>query len=251
MLNNIVRVLLEFSHEVVIIPVIIIGFIWFSRDIFYHGTCLVLLTMLLSFVLKSLFQKTSSYGFAFPSGHMQVSAVLYGWLACNFKNYLFRGIIALLLSGIGFSLVYSGYHDHYDVLGGVFFAVITLCGYYFFLQKFRHNILYLILGAASLLMLYIYSIADQITPHLWMAYYALIGFITSYKILGQNIRLNKVITTVLCFLIVFVIQRVFQLSFLSGLPIYLSQLQWLLIGCSVPFSDYITNILKIRIQNAS
>lgn len=251
MLNNIVRVLLEFSHEVVIIPVIIIGFIWLSRNIFYHATCLVLLTMLLSFVLKILFEKTSSYGFAFPSGHMQASTVLYGWLAYNFKNYLFRGVIALLLAGIGFSLVYSGYHDYYDVLGGVFFAVITLCGYSFLLQKLRHNILYLILGSASLLMLYIYSIADQIAPHLWMAYYALIGFSMSFKMLAQNIKPNKVIASALCFLIVFIVQEVFQLQFLSSLPIYLSQLQWFLIGFSVPLSNSITNILKIRIQNAS
>lgn len=251
MLDIIVKIFLEFSHDTIIIPMIVIGFIWFDRNIFYHATCLILLSILLNFILKISFQKTSPYGFSFPSGHMQSSVVLYGWLAYSFKNYFLRAVITLLLVGIGGSLVYSGYHDYYDVLGGVFFAIVILSVYYLALQKMKHKMLYLSIGLASFLILYIYLVFNQILPHLWLAYYALIGFAISFKISDQKIKSNKVIASILCFLIIFIIQRVFQLQTLSNLPIYLSQLQWLLIGFSVPFSNAIANIFKTRMRNVS
>ncbi|MCT4635360.1 MAG: phosphatase PAP2 family protein [Rickettsiales bacterium] len=250
MLDFIVRIFLEFSHETIIIPMIVIGFIWFNRNIFYHATCLVLLSMLLSFALKVSFQKTSPYGFSFPSGHMQASVILYGWLAYNFKSYFLRSVIIFLLVGIGWSLIYSGFHDHYDVLGAVLFAIIILSVYYFTMQKIQRSILYLSIGLASFLMLYIYLVFNQILPHLWLAYYALIGFMISFRMFDQNTQSNKVIVTMLCFLIIVTIKIAFRLQILSSLPIYLSQLQWLLIGFSIPFSNTIANIFK-RTQNAS
>ncbi len=246
MLDIFTKFFLIFSHDTMIIPIIIGGFIWSNRNVFYHAICLVLLSILLSFILKLIFQKQSMYGLAFPSGHMQASVVLYGWLAYTSRNYFLRILTTILLIGIGFSLVYLGYHDYYDVLGGVFFAIILLAGYSFTLNKMTSKMPYINLSLATYLMLSIFFYCESILPHLWLAYYALLGFIISTKIFKQDIELKtiteKTLTSLFCLLAIISIKSIFQLQILSGLPTYLSQLQWLLIGFIVPLSSSITRI---------
>ncbi len=249
MLEILTKFFLIFSHDTMIIPIIIGGFIWSNRNIFYHAICLVLLSMLLSFILKFIFQKQSVYGLAFPSGHMQASVVLYGWLAYKFRNYFLTALITILLLGIGFSLVYSGYHDYYDVLGGIFFAILLLASYSFALNKMPSKTPYFNLSLATCFMLSIFFYCGSILPHLWLAYYALLGFIISAKIFGQDIELKtitgKILTSLFCLIAIVGIKGIFQLQILSGLPIYLSQLQWLLIGFIVPLSRSTTKIKDI------
>ncbi|WP_041472092.1 phosphatase PAP2 family protein [Rickettsia slovaca] len=50
-------------------------------------------------------------GFAFPSGHMSSGVVFYGWFFANIIYSLLRIIIiVVILTGMGFSLIYKGYH---------------------------------------------------------------------------------------------------------------------------------------------
>ncbi len=253
MLNQIANFFLLFSHDTVIIPLVIIGFIWINRNIFYHAICLILLSMLFSAALKVSFQKISPYGFCFPSGHMQAAVVLYGWLAYKFENRFLRIGTLILLSGIGISLVYLNYHDCYDVLGGIFFAVIFLWGYIFALRETRHSMMWVSLSLATCLMLYIYLRYGQILPHLWLAYYALIGFIFSVKIFAQKIDLkniaHKILATILCFLIILITHSIFQSQFLFSLPAYLYQMKWLLIGISIPCSNFTSNVIIEIVTN--
>ncbi len=253
MLNQIANFFLLFSHDTVIIPMVIIGFIWIKRNIFYHAICLILLSMLFSAALKVSFQKISPYGFCFPSGHMQAAVVLYGWLAYKFENRLLRIGTLILLSGIGISLVYLDYHDYLDVLGGIFFAVIVLWVYISVLRKMKHDMLWMSISLATLFMLYIYLRYGQIIPHLWLAYYALIGFTLSVKIFEQKIDLrnitHKILATILCFLIILITHSIFQSHFLLSLPAYLYQMKWLLIGISIPCSSFTSNVIMEIVTN--
>lgn len=135
---------LSFSHTIVIVPLIVLGCVLISRRIFCHALCLLVLSILLNIVLKHTFQIPLSptlgkEGFAFPSGHMQAATVLYGWLALNIQNVWFRLSVVIILLGIGFSLVNAGYHNYYDVFGGVFFGSLLIACYHCVLLKFSRQ----------------------------------------------------------------------------------------------------------------
>jgi hypothetical protein len=178
---------------------------------------------------------------------MQAAVALYGWLACKFENSWLRILTVMLLSSIGFSLLHLGYHDLYDVLGGIFFAALSLWAYNFILSKARHSVPWLNIFVATCFMLYIYIRYDQIIAHVWLAYYTLIGFILSAKIFEQKIELksitHRVLATILCFLAILIIQSIFQSHILNDLPIYLAQLKWLLVGISIPCSNFSSKII--------
>jgi len=131
---------LSFSHAMFICPLIILGYIGVSRRIFTHAVCLLALSILLNIILKHTFQIPLSptlgkEGFAFPSGHMQAVTVLYGWLALNIKYVWFRLSIIIILLGVGLSLVEAGYHNYYDVFGGLFFGMLLVLLYHVLLLK--------------------------------------------------------------------------------------------------------------------
>ena len=245
---NVAKIFLSFSQEIAIIPIIILGLIWLNFRIFYHATCLFLLGMLYSFALKNSFQISSPlHGFVFPSGHMLSSTILYGQLAYKFNNLFFRILILILLGGIGASLVYSNYHNYYDVLGGVFFAIMLIGIYNFVQARTPGFLLALCLAFASLIIIYSYIGTNQIMPHLFLAYYALIGFTLSTRIFAKKTELEnisgKVLATIFCFLSIFIIRYIFNLI---SLPIYLHQLQWLLVGISIPASCLSANIILAK-----
>ncbi len=253
MLNQIANFFLLFSQDIVIIPMVILGFIWFNRNVFYHAICLILLSMLFSAALKVSFQKISSYGFCFPSGHMQAAVVFYGWLAYKFENRFLRIATLILLGGIGGSLFYLNYHDCVDILGGIFFAIIFLWGYVFALGITKRNMMWMTLFFASAFMLYIYLRYNQILPHLWLAYYALIGFTFSVRIFEQKIDLksiaHKILATILCFLIILISHSIFQAPFIHDLPAYLYQMKWIFIGISIPCSSFTSNVIIEIVSN--
>jgi len=123
------KIILSFSHETVLVPLVVLGYIWISQRIFFNAICLILINMLIRFVLKNIFQVPSNpslgkQGYAFPSGHMQSGVVLYGYLMKNTPSLLLKILIVFLLLGVGQSLVYMGYHNYFDVLLWFYFSFI-------------------------------------------------------------------------------------------------------------------------------
>jgi membrane-associated phospholipid phosphatase len=72
--------------------------------------------------------------FAFPSGHVQNSTVLFGFLAAHVRRWLFWALSALLVVSVAFSRVYLGVHYPQDLLGGLFFGTVYLL-LFFWLEK--------------------------------------------------------------------------------------------------------------------
>ncbi len=128
---------LEFSHIKILAPLIFFG-LFYRPKFFLQPTLLLLFTMVFSSFLKPLFavpyseelvKKLGKNGFAFPSGHMQLSAVFYGWFLFNIKNNFWRILLILIIFGIGFALVFEGYHNIYDISGSLVFAGLTIFSY--------------------------------------------------------------------------------------------------------------------------
>jgi len=253
MLDNVCRFFLAFSHDTIIIPLIIIGYIWIDKKVFFHGICLLLTSMLLNLALKITFQvplapSLGKEGFAFPSGHMQSSIVLYGWLLKSINKLLIKVLIILLLIGIGVSLVHLGYHNYFDVFGAVFVGILLIFTYNWFLKSFKERILSMIvLLFNTLLMVYI-GLLYEIKEYSWLVYYSLIGFISSeycFRNKKASISNNiKVIATIFCACIFLLVNQIFLL--LKTDSLCLSQLKWLFIGFCIPFSLYFVSLIKLK-----
>ncbi|MDF1678436.1 MAG: phosphatase PAP2 family protein [Legionellaceae bacterium] len=168
-----------------ILGLLLLGFTFGNRSLFYHASCVVFISTILNVALKVTFQVPLSpslhqIGFAFPSGHMQLATVLYGWIALQSNNRLFQLLTIGLLAGIAFGIVHFGYHTWFDIFGAIFFAGLIL-SFYQILITYKKT--YIFLGAfatTSLAMLYI-AYRYTIPFHAWVAYCVLVLLIIAPK----------------------------------------------------------------------
>ncbi len=256
MKNSIASFFLSFSHDTIIIPLVILGYIWVDKKIFYNAICLILFSIIFNFVLKNIFRvplspSINKQGFSFPSGHMQSSVVLYGWLLINTQNLIYRALIITLLICIGSSLIYVGYHNYFDILGAIFFAVLLIFAYCLLLSRKEKSLELIIFSCSTILIIYI-AVFYGIVEHLWMAYYSIIGLITSKKVFAkyhttQDLK-NKILATVICFVAIFIIKAFFAIKFISYLPDFIRQIQWVIISFCIPFSPFIASVLNNRLR---
>ena len=232
-----------FSKEALIVPLLIIGYIWVDRRVFYHATCLIMLSILLNAALKITFQMPlikGLKGFAFPSGHMQQSAVLYGWLASSYRSKILRIVIACLLSLIATGLIYFGYHTLYDVLGGLFVAIIIIAFYKTMIHKTPNLLQLFTIVVACLLLIYIFAYYREIPAHIMTTFVILISFIATQHIFGNNKVTpgvgRKIISTIIAFTIILATKLLFSTELFIELPFILKQIEWIMIGMVIPLS---------------
>ncbi len=182
----ITKFFLAFSHTEILLPLILCG-LFFRPKIFLQPTLLLLFTMIFSAFLKSFFaipyseelvRKLGKTGFSFPSGHMQLSAVFYGWFLLNFKNNFFRFFLIMIISGIAASLILEGYHNIYDMVGGLLFAALTIILYkktYQFLKAKKikiaeENLMILIIFLPAFFLIFLLFFFYQIRLHSLLAF---------------------------------------------------------------------------------
>ena len=197
-MNTLAHFFLFFNQWPFIIGLLLLGLMFGNRTIFYHTTCVMLISMILNVALKVTFQVPLSpalhkVGFAFPSGHMQLAAVLYGWLFFHTKNKTLKILIIMLLTGIGFGLVHFEYHTWFDVLGAVFFAGLILGFYYILHRKKKTYLTWINLSLTAFPMIYI-AYRNTIPIHAWMAYSTLLIFILTNFLLPKGRRKLKIQT---------------------------------------------------------
>lgn len=191
-MDHFARFFLSFSHPTILIPLFLIGLIWIDRRVFYYALNLIFISIIVNFALKSTFQIPLSpalgkTGFAFPSGHMQFSVVLYTWLALHFKNSFFRVLIILLLIGMGWGLHYFGYHSYFDIFGAILVGGILVFLYYVIYLKKRIILPWLVLVISSSLIAYIYIHYGFIPDYVSRVYYILLGMVLSEICIKNNI----------------------------------------------------------------
>jgi len=195
-IDTVARFCLGFSHFLFIIPMLALGFIFLNKPLFYHSYCIMFFSILMNVALKSTFQiplnpAIHHAGFAFPSGHMQLATIVYGWLAFNSTNKYLRACISIILVGVGFGLVHFDYHTIIDVLGGVFFASLIIMLYSWIKNKQPRILPWLLSTIATLTMPYIAWQAN-IPTHAWIAYCAVLALLSAnlHKILQAQPRIK-------------------------------------------------------------
>ena len=122
------------------------GYFALGSKRFFYTAMLLLFTGLANSLLKDLGQDprpdavfalddrvSTSYGW--PSGHMQVAIVLWGYLAYTMQQKWAVWAAVIFIGLQGFSRLYLGVHDLGDVFAGLVFGLMCLYG---FLAAMRH-----------------------------------------------------------------------------------------------------------------
>ncbi|MDF1828090.1 MAG: phosphatase PAP2 family protein [Legionellaceae bacterium] len=194
-LDTVARFFLGFSHLEIILPMLVLGFIFLNKPLFYHTCCLMFFSLLINIALKSTFQvplnpSIHHAGFAFPSGHMQLATVVYGWLAFNIANTSLRSSISIILAGVGFGLVHFDYHTVTDVFGGAFFGSLLIIFYALLKTKYP-KIRPWFLGMMTTFAMPYIAWQAFIPRHAWLAYGAVLALTLPLKtkiIQSKNIK---------------------------------------------------------------
>lgn len=121
------------TRELSIIFVFLMGHLSSKSRVFIDAMTLLLFTMIYNHWLKEIWRiplapHLLKEGWAFPSGHMHISLVFYGYIGWQLKKtnrWLTLTCLSLLI-GIGLSLIRQGYHSHLDIWGAFFFGLLTL-----------------------------------------------------------------------------------------------------------------------------
>ena len=198
MIDKIADFFLLFSQIEVVLPLLMIGFLWLNRALFFQTACVSAFDLITNVALKISFQGPVSFfhkiDFSFPSGHMQFVIVVYVWIAYHVSSKRLWAAVVLVLFGVGMGLIHYDFHDVYDVLGGVLFGVGLIAGYRYVLLHWTKQAPWLFLVLASMLMVYNGFMYAQIPSHAWMAYRILVGIIVFERLVytyeGKSVYWN-------------------------------------------------------------
>ncbi|MBC7263056.1 MAG: phosphatase PAP2 family protein [Chloroflexi bacterium] len=84
--------------------------------------------------------KVEAEGYAFPSGHAQTTATVWGYLATQFRRRWFWLVTALAIVLVGLSRIYLGVHYPQDVIGGIAIAILLIVAYNWGVQAYSARI---------------------------------------------------------------------------------------------------------------
>lgn len=191
MWDNIANIFLPVAHIWTIFSLLLCLLLWVGRPFFMQSLCLVLLDMMVNVALKGTFKlplnPSLHEGYAFPSGHMQITTVFYGWLAFHVRSFTFRILMFILCVGEGFGLIHYDYHNLRDVMGGVVFAWLLILLYRGTLHLFKQATPWILICFATLCMLYNAGIyLKAIPPHAKQSYEFLLAVLLCERILSKN-----------------------------------------------------------------
>lgn len=146
------KIITEFGNYTVMIPIIIIFYIFNKDKSFNRYFTINLISVFASnFIVKSIIRRDRPIdinliienGFSFPSGHSMVSFAFYGFIIYYLYHtdlkkplkYSLIAILSLIIFLIGLSRIYLGVHYASDVIGGFLLAFIYLVIYIKFIYK--------------------------------------------------------------------------------------------------------------------
>ena len=140
-MTPIVKFITEFGNYTVMIPVIILFYL-FNKDKSFNRSFNLVAIFTSNFIVKNIIRRDRPIdinliienGFSFPSGHSMVSFAFYGFIIyyvyCSHLSKLGKTIIisilTLLVLMIGLSRIYLGVHYASDVIGGFVLALVYL-----------------------------------------------------------------------------------------------------------------------------
>lgn len=189
--NLVADFFLLFSHFEMLVPILLIGFLWVNRALFFQTTCIAVFDLMVNVALKGTFKVPLSpllhkIGYAFPSGHMQLVTVFYGWLALHIPYTLFRVAMLLIVFGVGAGLIHYDYHNVLDVSAGLLFGLLLIVCFQLLLSYFKQKASWILLMIATLCMGYNAWVYTGIPRHAIIAYAVLMVLLTIERIVSKN-----------------------------------------------------------------
>ncbi|MBB4819974.1 membrane-associated phospholipid phosphatase [Pseudomonas alcaligenes] len=136
-LTPLMRFFTLLGYEKFILFFLPLGYWAWHRTVFFRLLVLVAITALLNAWLKDYWQDPRpdialrmdhevGESFGLPSGHAQISVVIWFWLALEVRRLWFWLLACTLVTGILFSRLYLGAHDIEDLIGGSLLGAATL-----------------------------------------------------------------------------------------------------------------------------
>jgi len=192
MIDMIVYAGLLASDEVVMLPILLIGYIWFHAPLFYRITVVLMIGLILNMVCKVTFQiplnpALGKVGFAFPSSHMQSAMILYGAIYQHYRVRWLGLCVLLILCLVAFAEHYMCYHTPRVLLAG---AVVAwwLLSFPYSVLLYRYSA-YIIWALVTLALGYIHFQLG-IPYHVWMAYGVALGMVVAHTCLPPRADLG-------------------------------------------------------------
>lgn len=247
-MEHILNFFLLLTKEYFLVPFILFNIHFNNRKAFLEALIILLFSLILNVYLKSLWQiplapHIQSDSFAFPSGHMQSAMVFWGYLTLYYRNTSLYFLVSIILIAIAVALVFFGWHEPIDVLGGIFFGGLLL-SIYFLLQKYLIHSSYIISILIFTSLICIYFLPKSF-PHTWIALGSLCGiqcgnYLYTIKSFPSSTK-QKIINFTLATLTILSIYYCFSKVTISDIRIK-NFLQSLLAG--IILNSFLTNYSK-------
>jgi membrane-associated phospholipid phosphatase len=204
-LNGFFELVTLAGYPVFLILFLSFGYFALGAKRFFHTAILLMATGLLNSWLKDIGQDArpdaayaldgrvgDSYGW--PSGHMQIAVVLWGYLAYSMRALWAYWAAGIIMALIGFSRLYLGVHDLGDVTAGFIFGALCLAAYiaalenhrsrnFFASLSFRQAVGGMVLVHVIYVALYPTHIGHE-APYWFMG--AMTGWLVAHYARGQN-----------------------------------------------------------------
>jgi len=176
---------LLFTKEMVLIPVLLIMYLGGFKSESTRLLFILLFTMAFNSYLKSSFaiplpESVNPNAYAFPSGHMQVAFVFWGWIMVEFRGFFLKLFCMGILFGVAGSLIQKGYHNWFDTLGAIGVGFVTLWAYFWLMcRKFKDPKYLPIIGVAIILLSFFLIIFNHKS---FVTHYLILGALTGFTI---------------------------------------------------------------------
>jgi glycerophosphoryl diester phosphodiesterase len=149
-----------------------LGYWLWNKALFTRLAVLVMLSAVLNAYLKDLFNDPRPAAefvldprvgdsFGLPSGHAQVAAVTWFWLALELRRWWLWGVAAVVVAGVSFSRLYLGVHDVEDVLVGLSLGIASV-GLFRWLTSERLNLWHALDGRTQI------AVILAVQPVVWL-----------------------------------------------------------------------------------
>lgn len=145
---------------------------------------------------------------------MQLAVAFYGWLALEFLKSSSIILVACLLAGVGFSLIYFGYHTLIDIEGALLFGVLSIVVYFLVSKYPKERKLSTVGSILTILSLPFIYFNSHLRPSVWMAWGGLVGFSIGCYLIENNPALQSnrkaILKTIVVSVVLIILSFIFK-----------------------------------------
>jgi undecaprenyl-diphosphatase len=187
MLDNLVSFTLKMGNGDVIASAIVLGILFhYRKEDFERAACFVCFVMIFNTLLKNIFKiplfPHLGHGYAFPSGHMHVAAVFYGYFLYRTRSHAVQAILISILGCVASSIVYRHFHDWYDIIGAVMFTSLEITSYHILKEKYGAKVTDIVAIFAVFVVFCALRFVYGAKSYNWLALYVFSGIILGKRL---------------------------------------------------------------------